>query len=100
MRATTVATAGDYFMHVTGGSYLPGDEGLYRIGTGFTTVPGTVYDGAANDTAATAQNVAAGQAITGTLGDPAVLRASAAAESLFCPGRSASSERMPARTRA
>ena len=64
---TTVATGGDYFIHVTGGSYQSGDEGLYRIGTHFTTAPGTVYDGAANGTAAAAQNVAAGQAVVGTL---------------------------------
>lgn len=65
---TSLDKAGDYYVRISGGqSYATGDEGLYRLGTSFSTSPGTIYDGHANESAATAPVAASGQPIIGML---------------------------------
>lgn len=65
---TAVATAGDYYVRVLdGNTYQPGDGGIYKLTANLLTVPGVVYDGAANNSAATALKMTLPGAATGSL---------------------------------
>lgn len=66
--STTVAAAGDYYVKVSdGNAYNFDDAGIYRLTPTLSTVDGVVYDGAANDSAATALHMDLPGAASGSL---------------------------------
>jgi hypothetical protein len=66
--STTVAGAGDYFVKVMDGNFYSSDDGgLYSLTPTVTSVAGTTYDGAANNTTATALASTMGAPIVGSL---------------------------------
>ncbi len=66
--ATTVAAAGDYFVKVSdGATWQYGDGGIYKLATAFIALDGVVYDGAANNSSATAVKTALPGAMVGSL---------------------------------
>jgi len=67
---TSVAAAGDYYVKVKdGNTYQNGDGGIYKLVPTIAAAANTVYDGAANNTSATAIKAAVGTAIVGSIND-------------------------------
>lgn len=65
---TTVPAAGDYYVKVLDGNiYQYGDGGIYKLTPSLLSLPGVVYDGAANNTAAAAIKTVLPGAIAGSL---------------------------------
>jgi hypothetical protein len=65
---STVAAAGDYFIRVLDGNeYQSGDGGLYTLTPSIASTASTTYDGAANNTNATAIATVMGRAIVGSV---------------------------------
>jgi hypothetical protein len=66
--STTVAAAGDYFVKVLdGNTYDSGDGGIYKLTPSISTLLGVTYDGAANNSSATAIKAALPAVIMGSL---------------------------------
>ncbi|MGZ8291000.1 MAG: DUF4214 domain-containing protein [Telluria sp.] len=66
---TTVSEAGDYYLKLADGAwYSTGDGGIYAVTPSLRNLPGAVYDGAGNNTAATALNAGMSTLMVGTVG--------------------------------
>jgi hypothetical protein len=66
--SSTVAAAGDYFIRVLDGNdYQSGDGGLYTLTPRIASAAATTYDGAANNTNATAIATVMGRPIVGSV---------------------------------